>query len=213
MGKKGRKGGKRSNDEGFNAKQQKAKDSITGLSLQLGEYGTLQSDKVYGPDSDFFQRANAASGFPAQGDSWLEVELGEDKIIVTTKFVGHSESFIDESYQRGVVTGKFNYQKGKLVEAVVNEISAYNVMFVDGETYLADSYIERFPQPRRVEDPTAVPPWEYALREEGGEYIFFAQESKEFNTDQGNVLDIVGYLGGKIYEAEYWKNPFATNLI
>ncbi len=212
MGKKGKKGRKEKNNE-FNNKPQKGKDTITGLIFQIDNYGAIQSDTVYGPDSEFIRRINEDSGLPTQGDLWIELELGKDKIVITTKFIGNDDSFIEESYQRGVITGKFNYTNGILTRATLDGISGYNISFKDGEPYYESSYIERFPQPREVADPSAAPPWEYAIREEGAEVIFFAQQSKDFNTDQGNVLDILGYLGGRIYEAEYWKNPFEPNLI
>ncbi|MGA0040914.1 MAG: hypothetical protein ACO3NZ_13800 [Pirellulales bacterium] len=192
-------------------KPREGSDAITGLSIDLDTFGLLESDKVYGPD--LFRRLNANSELPPQGDSWLEVELGKDKIVFTTKFVGYPDSFIDESYQRGVFTGSFTYKKGKLVAATVDGASAYNVIFKDGEIYLEDAYIDQFSQPRKVSDVASIPAWEFALREEGAETIFFAQESKEFNTDQGAVADIFGFLGGRIYEDEYWKNPFEPNLI
>ena len=216
MGKKNKQRKKGRASKGFNSTPRKqGKDAVTGLSVELDNYGTLESDKVYGPDSELIQRANQEAGFTIEGDLWYEFELGSDKVVFTSRFTGNENSFTDEGYQRGVVTGKFDYANGRLTSAVIDGISAHNIDFKDGGKYYEQSYIQRFPEPRKVSNIRQTPPWDYALREEGAQDIMFAQWSTGniFNTNEGNVADIYGHLGGKIFEPGWWSNPFAPNLI
>ncbi len=190
-------------------------DAVTGLAIQLDEYGLVESDKTYGPGSDLMNRIYQSSEFPIEGDLWYEFEMGTDKIAFTSRFVGNENSFTDESYQRGVVTGRFGYTNGKLTSAVIDGISAHNIDFKEGSKYYEQSYIEKFPQPRTVSNTRATPPWDYALREEGAQVMMFAQWSTGniFNTNEGNVEDIYGHLGGSILEPGWWTNPFTPNLV
>jgi len=197
------------------------KDPVTGLKTGFGAYGVLQADKVYG--QDIFDKAAQATGLNSgntgntgnTGESQLEIELSPSQIIVTSTFRANENSYSGNLYQRALFTGVFTYKRGALTSAEIQGIASLNYVFEkSGGIILETAYIEDFKTPKAISNPNSTEQWNAVFAESGSTTTMYAQRSYPGNpADSGRVENIYGYGGGRIFEANWWQDPFAPNLI
>jgi hypothetical protein len=191
------------------------KDPLTGLKTGFGAYGVLQADKVYG--QEIFDKAAQATGQDSgnTGESQLEIELSPSQIVVTSTFKGNENSYSGNLYQRALFTGIFTYKRGAITSAVIKGIAGLNYVFdKSGDISLETAYIEDFKTPKTISNPNSTEQWNAVLAESGSTSVVYAQRSYPGNpADSGRIEDVYGYGGGRIFEANWWQDPFAPNLI
>ena len=190
-------------------------DAITGLKTNFGAYGILDSDKVYG--QEIFDKAAGITTLESEktGESQLEIELSNNRLVMTSIFIANDKSYGGNIYQRLLLTGSFTFKKGALTSAKVDGLASLNYNFnKSGDISLEDTCIESFKEARRISDPHSTDQWNAVLNETGSTIVMYAQRSYPANSaDTGRIEDIYGYGGGRIFESNWWQDPFAPNLI
>jgi hypothetical protein len=222
MGKRKTNKKKQRKGKGFDsASNKRERDEVTGLYIDLDEFGILASDTVYGPDSEFIAALEAQvfqeTGVQTESDSSYEFEFDANRLTITAKTTGSRNGYEYNTFQRALLEGRFNFDDGLLTSAIIESFSGHDVIFRGGELFHEYASVINFVAPRKVEDTRRIAPWNYAVGvEEGSTVEMEAQwtaEQSDYGDNYGRISDIYGKGGGKIFEAGWWDNPFNTNLI
>jgi hypothetical protein len=194
-----------------------AKDSVTGLYWETGDYGTMVSDKYYDKNSGsiVIEKSPSIEAF--------ELELSNDLIITTSRAADDFGKYI----YRNAYSGKFAYREGRLSSGVVDSYAVYthevneNGIYEEVEIYSYPSpivlqstqSISAFNQAVSIDD---IPRSLYRGKENG--VLLPTQAATEpvhprRRFTDGSFEEIYSFGGGAVFSENWWLNPFAPNLI
>jgi len=201
--------------------RKRGRDEVTGLYMQLEEFGRIESDALYGKGSAFIEALNKQvlneTGAYPDFDSTYEFEIDKSRLIITTELTRNSNGDSVTTFQRALLEGSFSFNKGLLESASIESFSGHEIQFRNGERMGEYASITAFTTPRNVADTRRIAPWNYAVGEEDGAVIVmeaqWSLEPTEYGQDAGRVSDIYGQGGGKIFKEGWWQDPFTPNLL
>lgn len=182
-------------------KKRKGKDSITGLSWDISEFGTIVSDQVYDKDSP----QGAALLFLSDSDptyrnslsGWSgEIELSNEFIVFTVDYIGVPPGAPERNIERAVLQGDFQFKGRKLISAKVDSLAVKTQFGPDSA-----GYISQYGSGIQIKDPNSWRSWESS---------FVSALGSMAVSDQ--PLD-PSFGGGKFFYEGWESNPFASNLI
>ena len=190
------------------------KDKVTGLELTFNGIGKIQSDKVYtSPDSSFLSGLisnGATQGAPPQ--NWnLEIELSENYMVISQTSSDNGVQFTN----RAVLSGRFDYKKGRLSSAVVTGSAEHN--FSQGNDpsssdYINDEWAAIHASPSTAgEKVSNVRDWRSWRQAIGGLKPQEYMSGGKF--PEGDLSHIHSYGNGTLFQNGWEANPFAPNLV
>lgn len=193
-------------------------DPVTGLSWTIardpsGPYASLESDRQYNL-SEYNKILNSI-GYPSQilDSATEEWELGTSYIVHTLRHSYPASEGTETRIERYVYGGDFKYKNGKLSSAVLKSGGAEVVGFTNGVltggrgAYGANKIVA-IPDVRITEmwlmESRGMTTSEFSINYTRGEYSSGGPAEK---------AGLEAFGGGRFFYANWWDNPFDSNLI
>jgi hypothetical protein len=209
MPKKGKNKNRKS--KGFESPSSKrGKDEVTGLSLEYGEWGVVETDQVY----DASSKPLRETGERPSSNYSVEFEMSEKRIVVTTSSIYEEQNM--QYLQRAVAVGEFTYKKGRLAKAAITSAAANNITLINGDIVEEDAWLQQFDSQRTITDFRSNAAWQ-AINDSIEEPTYYAQFINRPPSDPLNQVGDFSFIrqldNGQLFSAGWWQAPFTPNLI